>query len=72
MKACLVHNYISGTAPKLNYHYFYLENRYGHYTCGLARQGIIEFMHIYAESVFLDPEWYLTLRFFKNNQSIIR
>lgn len=56
----------------LDYRYFYLENGYGRYTCGLARQGIIEFLRIYAEeSVFLGPEWYLALSSFKNNSSVI-
>jgi hypothetical protein len=42
------------------------------YTCGLARQGIIEFLRIYAEeSVFLGPEWYLALSSFKNNSPVI-
>jgi len=56
----------------LDYPYFYLENGCGRYTCGLARQGIVEFLRIYAEkSVFLGPEWYLALRSFKNNPSVI-
>ncbi|KIM82084.1 hypothetical protein PILCRDRAFT_484387 [Piloderma croceum F 1598] len=72
MKDCLIHNHVSGTAPMLDYCYFYLENGYGRYTCGLARQGIIEFLRIYAEeSVFLGPEWYLALMSLKNNPSVI-
>ena len=56
----------------LDHRYFYIENHYGHYMCGLARQCIIEFLCMHAdEGVFLGSEWYLTLKAFKNNLSII-
>jgi len=56
----------------LDHRYFYVEGGYGRYTCGLARQGIIEFLHMYAEeSIFLGSEWYLALTAFQNNPSVI-
>jgi len=55
----------------LDHRYFYLEKGCVRYTCGLARQGIIEFLRIHVEEdVFLDSEWYLALTSFKNNPSI--
>ena len=56
----------------LDHRYFYFENGYGRYTCGLARQGIVAFLRMYAEEgVFLGDEWYLALIAFKNNLSVI-
>ena len=56
----------------LDHRYFYVENDYGRYTCGLARQGIVGFLRMHAEEgVFLGPEWYLALKAFKNNPSVI-
>jgi hypothetical protein len=49
MQACLTRSYVSGSAPMLDHRYFYVEGGYGRYTCGLARQGIIEFLRMYAE-----------------------
>jgi hypothetical protein len=52
----------------LDHRYFYVENGYGCYTCGLARQGIVEFLRMHAEEdVFLGTEWYLALMAFKDN-----
>ncbi len=56
----------------LDHRYFYVENDYGRYTCGLARQGIVAFLRMHAEEgVFLGSEWYLALKAFKNNPSVI-
>jgi hypothetical protein len=56
----------------LDHRYFYIENGCGRYTCGLARQGIVAFLRMYAEEgVFLGSEWYLALMAFKNNPSVI-
>ena len=56
----------------LDHRYFYIEDGYGRYTCGLARQGIIAFLRMYAEeNIFLGHEWYLALTAFKNNPSVI-
>ena len=56
----------------LDHRYFYVENDYGRYTCGLARQGIVAFLRMHAEEgVFLGSEWYLALKAFKNNLSVI-
>ena len=56
----------------LDHRYFYIEDGYGRYTCGLARQGVIDFIRMYAEeSIFLGSEWYLALTAFKNNPSVI-
>jgi len=72
MRACLTRGYVIGSAPLLDHRYFYVEGGYGRYTCGLARQGIIEFLRMYAEeSIFLGSEWYLALTAFQNNPSVI-
>ena len=56
----------------LDHRYFYVENGYGRYTCGLARQGIVAFLRMHAEEgVFLGSEWYLALKAFENNPSVI-
>jgi len=56
----------------LDHRYFYVMNGYGRYACGLARQGIIEFLRMHAEEgIFLDSEWYLALIAFKNTLSVI-
>jgi len=56
----------------LDHRYFYIENDYGHYTCGLARQGIFAFLRMHAEEgFFLGSEWYKALKAFKNNPSVI-
>lgn len=74
MRACLTRSYVSGSAPMLDHRYFYLDlgSGYGRYTCGLARQGIIEFLRTYGEEgIFLGGEWNLALIAFKNNPSVI-
>jgi hypothetical protein len=72
MRDCLTCSYISGYAAILDHRYFYVENNHGRYTCGLARQGIFAFLRIHAkEGVFLGTEWYLALKAFKNNPSVI-
>ena len=72
MRACLTHSYTLGNVTMLDHRYFYVENGYGRYTCGLARQGIVAFLRIHAEErVFLGSEWYLALKAFKNNLSVI-
>ena len=53
MRACLTRSYVLGS-DMLDHRYFYIEDGYGRYTCGLARQGIIDFLRMYAEeSIFL-------------------
>ena len=65
MHACLMFTNVSGTADLP----LFLFQGWSHV---LARQGMVEFFHVYAEeSIFLSPEWYLALEDFKNNQSII-
>ena len=71
MRACLTRSYVLGS-EMLDHRYFYIEDGYGRYTCGLARQGIIAFLRMYAEeNIFLGHEWYLALTAFKNNPSVI-
>lgn len=68
----MTHSYTLGNVTMLDHRYFYVENGYGRYTCGLARQGIVAFLRIHAEErVFLGSEWYLALKAFKNNLSVI-
>jgi hypothetical protein len=57
---------------RICYHrYFYLGSGCGRYTCGVARQGIIVFLHTYAEEGVFLSESYLALMAFKNNPSVI-
>jgi hypothetical protein len=72
MRDCLAFASVSGTADMLDECYFYLENSHVYCTCGLARQGIVEFLRKHAEEgIFLDPRWYQALEAFKNNRSIV-
>ena len=72
VQACLTRSYTSGYVTMLDHRYFYVENGCGRYMCGLARQGIVAFLRMYAEEgVFLGSEWYLALMAFKNNPSVI-
>ena len=73
MRDCLAGQQVGGSAPHIDYRYFYLDyNGHGHYSCGLARQAIIEFLHTNAkEGIFLGPERHWTLEIFKDNPSVI-
>lgn len=73
MRDCLAGRQVGGSAPHIDHRYFYLDaNGYGHYSCGLARQAMTEFLRTNAEEgVFLGPEWHRTLDIFKDNPSVI-
>ena len=72
MRACLAFAPVSGTVDMLDDRYFYFKDGRVHCTCGLARQGMVEFLRMHAEeSIFLGAEWYLALEAFKNNRSVI-
>jgi hypothetical protein len=72
MRDCLAFASVSGTADMLDDRYFYLEDGRVYCTCGLARQGMVEFLRKHAEEgIFLGPEWYQALEAFKNNRSVV-
>jgi hypothetical protein len=57
----------------MDHRYFYIDDKdNGRYSCGLARQAITAFLRSNVEeAIFLGPQWYATLRAFKNNPSVI-
>jgi len=72
MQGCLTFNFISGSGTMIDHRYFYFDHGRGHYTCGLARQGLVAFFRTYTEEdIFLSPEWIMALYTFKNNPSVV-
>jgi hypothetical protein len=73
MHACLTRSRIPGSGTLLDKRYFYRDaGGFGYCTCGLARQAMVDFLRQNAEeSVFLGPEWFLTLEAFKDNLSVV-
>ena len=54
MSACLASISVSGTADLLDDRYFYFKDGCVYCTCGLARQGVAEFLRQHAEET--EPE----------------
>ena len=54
MRACLASTSVSGTADLLDDHYFYFKDGCVYCTCGLARQGVAEFLRKHAEATKLE------------------
>jgi len=68
MHNCLLGVKIIDSGPYLDHRYFYVDSKGSvHYSCGLVRQAITEFLRLNAEEpIFLGPEWYDSLITFKN------
>jgi hypothetical protein len=73
MQACVLHRPVFGSGMEMDHRYFYMDiNKHGCYTCGLARQGILDLLRQYGEQhIFIGPEWLGALEAFKNNPSVI-
>ena len=54
MRACLASTSVSGTADLLDDRYFYFKDGRVYCTCGLARQGVAEFLCKHAEETELE------------------
>jgi hypothetical protein len=65
--------FVSGAGLLFDHRYFYLDNKgSAHYSCGIARQAIIEALREHGEErLFLGDEWFTTLENLKNNPSAI-
>jgi hypothetical protein len=73
MHNCVSGGFVSGSGLLLDHRYFYLDNEgIARYSCGLARQAIIEVLRKHGEErLFLGDEWFTTLENLKNNPSAI-
>src|ERR1700722_3268325 len=72
MRLCLSFGYVPGDGSTLDHRYFYLDDEgRGRYTCGLARQAIMDLLRRCAEEgEFLDRQWIMALDAFKDNPSV--
>ncbi|KIM41718.1 hypothetical protein M413DRAFT_27310 [Hebeloma cylindrosporum] len=67
MEACLMPGDLVCHPNVIDYRYFYVDDRHsGHYTCGLAREAIIQFFRLRGENIHVSL---ITTEFYKNNPS---
>jgi hypothetical protein len=62
MRACASGSFVSGSGVLLDHRYLHIDTKgFAHYSCGLARQAIIEVLREHGqERLFLDDEWFTT------------
>jgi hypothetical protein len=51
--------------------YFYIKDKYGHYTCGLARDTMARMLRKHGADVFMDQIWLDSFVHFKANRSVL-
>jgi len=67
MNSCLMPGGYTPYASVIDYRYFYVDELIrGHYTCGLAREGITQFFRLCGEDMFM---WLDTMDSYKDNPS---
>jgi hypothetical protein len=73
MRSCLTNSIVAGRGDDMDHRYFFLEpNGRARYTCGLARQAMMEFFREFAEEgIFLSLDWHLAIRSFKTNPYVV-
>jgi hypothetical protein len=71
MGNCLLNKQTNDDPSIYDHRYFYIKDKIGHYTCGLARGAITDVLRSYGEDIFLDSVWLDSLVTFKNNPPVL-
>lgn len=73
MRSCVTNQKLPGSGLNFDHRYFYLDSSgRARYTCGLARQAMMElFREVAEESYFLGLEWQKTIRTLRDNPSAV-